>query len=153
MKQNILLPHRLKKLGWVILVPSLLLGIARLTFLDPNALFGWLGLEGQTAKFAVTSPAEQWVNTIIILGLVVGVMLVACSRERIEDEMTSQIRLRSLMSALYVYFIAVILITLFVYDISYILWMTYAMFGFTLVFLAIFQWQLWRVRKEVADEK
>lgn len=153
MKKDLLLPYGFKKIGWAILIPALLAGILRITLIDPDTLFGWLHIGIRSIDNCFTNNAEQWVNTVLILCIVAGAVLVACSRERTEDEMTVQIRLRTLMSALYIYCGAVILITLFVYDIAYVVWMTYAMLGFILVFLTLFRWQLWRLRKEADDEE
>lgn len=153
MKMNYLLPCGFKKIGWAILIPALLAGILRITLIDPDMLFRWMHIGIRNIDNCFTNNAEQWVNTVLILSIVAGSVLVACSRERTEDEMTVQIRLRTLMAALYIYCGAVILITLFVYDIAYVVWMTYAMLGFVLLFLTLFRWQLWRLRKEADNEE
>jgi L-asparagine transporter-like permease len=154
MRQNLLLPHSFKTIGWIILVPSLVLGITMVIGLfDPEKLLRALNLSKIAPKDIFVTATEQWSNTILIIGIVIGVLFTACSREKIEDELTSQIRLRSLMLVLYIYFVAVILITLLVYGLGYIMWMTYSVLGFMLLFLAIFRIKMWRLRKEETDEE
>jgi hypothetical protein len=154
MRKNLLLPHGLKTIGWILLIPSLALGIASITGLFvPEILLGGINLPELSSNSFAPSAEEQWVNTISALGILIGVLLVACSRERIEDELTSQIRLNSLMMALYLYFVMAILITLFAYGLLYVHLMTYSVLGFMVLFVAIFRWKLWRLRKEGADEE
>ena len=57
------------------------------------------------------------------------------------------------MAALWINYAFVILATLFIYDLSYVLVITYDMLGFLLLFLGIFRWKLWRLGKEVRDEE
>lgn len=153
MKNKLLLPYGFKKIGWALLIPALILGILRLTLLPPDMLFRWLHFDVRSNGLFTTTNAEQWVNTLLIVCIVTGAALVTCSRERVEDEMVAQIRLKALMKAFYIYFIAVILITLFVYDIAYVIYMTYAMLGFILLFLVFFRRELWRQGKEAHGEE
>ncbi|MDR0954802.1 MAG: hypothetical protein LBM20_05405 [Rikenellaceae bacterium] len=154
MQKNLLLPHGLKKIGWILLIPSLLLGIAYITQLFvPEILLAGMNLPELSSNSFASSAEEQWTIIISVLGIVIGVLLVACSRERIEDELTSQIRLNSLLMALYIYFAVVILLTLFVYGLTYVAFMTYSVLGFMVLFVAIFRFKLWRLRKEGADEE
>jgi hypothetical protein len=154
MRKNLLLPHGLKKIGWILLTPSLILGVAIASgLLNLDKLAKSLGFENKTKGLDFTTPFERGVDTIAILGIVIGVLFVACSREKIEDELTSHIRLDALMLAFYIYFGMVVLITLFVYEIDYILYMTYSVLGFMVLFLAIFRIKLWRLRKEGSNEE
>mgnify|MGYP001552080192 FL=1 len=149
-----LLPHRFQKTGWAILIPFLILGIIiTLCGIEPSHIFRWLGLEGRTGPDSFTSNADRWINNLIIIGMVIGAFLTTCSRERIEDELTMQLRQQSLMAALWINYAFVILATLFIYDLSYVLVITYDMLGFLLLFLGIFRWKLWRLGKEVRDEE
>jgi hypothetical protein len=151
MRQNLLLPYRFKTAGWILLIPSLIIGIA-LNFVLPYFLENYEYKEGASLS-SILDFVYEWGNTIIITCLVIGVLFTAYSREKIEDELTSQIRLNSLMLALYIYSAVVILITLFVYDFDYVMYMTYSVLGFMLLFLAIFRLQLWRLRKEGSNEE
>ena len=119
MTKELLLPHSFKKIGWVILIPTLLLGV--LMLID--------GFNGNVGIF------------------------VACSRERIEDEMISRIRLNALLTALYVNYALLIATALCTYDLSFLYVMIYNLLTMLLIFLAVFRWKLWRLKHAVADEE
>lgn len=154
MKNNLLLPHRFQKVGWAIFIPAAALGLMILidgyngipSYLYPesdNWLCRWLGSEGAT----------RLVNNLAILGIVIGGLVAGCSKEKIEDEMISSLRLHSLLIALYVNYAFLIVCALLVYDIGFIDVMVWNMFTMLLIFLFVFRFKLWRMRKEARDEK
>lgn len=153
MNNNWLLPHCFQKAGWAILTPFLILGIIRIFWIEPDRIFRWLGIEVQTGSLSFTSNADHWVNNLLIIGVVVGTFLTTCSRERIEDELTMQLRQQALMAALWINYAFVILATLFVNDIDYVILITYDMLGFLVLFLGVFRWKLWQFGKEVRNEE
>lgn len=162
MLKNLLLPHRFQKIGWAILLPVLVLCIGLLVsnyafgndFEDSaNAIFKWLGLDVHTPENEWFSNAAHWINNICILGVVVGGILVGCSRERTEDEMIARIRLNSLLLALWINYGILIVASLVVYGSDFINVMIYNLFTMLIIFVAVFRIRLWRLRKEVADEE
>lgn len=84
--KNLLFPHIFQPIGWILFVPCLILGA--LIYFEVLTL---------------TGIAETIVNDIAIIGIAVGALLIVCSKERIEDEMTRSIRLSSLLNSLYIY--------------------------------------------------
>ncbi|WP_418983306.1 hypothetical protein [Alistipes sp.] len=161
MKNNLLLPHAFQKIGWILLVPTLLVGLVVL--LQGGDTSELVEKIGRVLAGGATSPAENvsrivngvvpWLNNVLIVGIIAGSLFVACSRERIEDEMIGRIRLNALLLALYVNFAIVILAALLVYDLDFIDVMVYNLFTLPLLFLAVFRGRLWRLRKEVRDEE
>ena len=97
--------------------------------------------------------ASYLVNNIAIIGTVSGAILVTCSREKIEDEMVRQIRLNSLLVALYVNYAVLILCSLFIYSLEFLYVMMYNMFTILIIFMAVFRYRMWRLNKEVKDEE
>lgn len=92
-------------------------------------------------------------NNIALVGICIGGIFVACSRERIEDEMISRIRLNALLTALYVNYALLIATALCTYDLSFLYVMIYNLLTMLLIFLAVFRWKLWRLKHAVADEE
>ena len=153
-----LLPYRFKKVGWAILIPAAIVGVMMMidgyngipSFLYPdgfmnanNPTYAWLGSETMT----------RCLNNIVLIGIVVGGLFVSCSKERIEDEMISSLRLSSLLTALYANYVILIAAALLVYDVAFLEIMLWNMFTMLLIFLIIFRFRLWRLRKEARDEK
>ena len=92
-------------------------------------------------------------NNIAIIGIAIGGILATCSREKVEDEMISHIRLNALLIALYVNYAILIVCSLLVYDFDFVQVMIYQMFTILLVFMFIFRYQVWRLQKGADDEE
>ena len=137
------------------------LGLDKLFFI-PAALLGVLmlfdGLNG-FPSFLLPGAAEAGetldavCNNAVIVGLLAGTLLIACSRERIEDEGIGRIRLNALLAALYANCAAVAAAALVTYGAAFLDIMIYNLFTLPLLFLLIFRWQLRRYAKEAADEE
>ena len=130
--KTMLFPHGFQKWGWCILAVGVMVGIYVLV-----TDYG-------------TGPL---VNNIAIIGTVSGAILATCSQEKIEDEMVRQIRLNSLLVALYVNYAVLIVCSLLVYDLDFLLVMMYNMFTMLLIFMVVFRYRMWRLNKVVKDEE
>ena len=87
-------------------------------------------------------------NNVAIIGTIIGGIMATCSREKIEDEMISSIRLESLLTALYVNYGIMIIASLFVYDLDFLYVMLYGMFTILIIFMVVFRWKIWRIKNE-----
>jgi hypothetical protein len=111
MKPKYLLPHLYKKIGWIITAPLLtyavysyiLGGIYSLPF-DADDLEGRFPLLG----------------TIILIGLLTGLLLVSFSMEKTEDEYIGRLRLESLQVAVIVNYILLILAALSFFGLDFL---------------------------------
>ena len=130
--KTLLFPHRFQKVGWVIFALAAALGIYILV----------TGFD--------TTPT---MNNIAIIGITVGGILATCSKEKIEDEMISHIRLNSLLVALYINYAVLIVASLLVYDLDFLQVTIYQMFTILLVFMVVFRYQVWRLQKGAGDEE
>lgn len=158
MIKNPLLPNRYKWLGWCLLVPGLILGII-ITATDYEA--SWLSARvlsivsqdpfGPTAYFTFTK--ANLTGTLAGTLILVGGMLVAFSREKQEDEFIARLRLSSLMWAVVVNYVLLLLALLFVYGMSFFHVMVYNMFTVLLIFIARFNYLLYKNNKIAPDEK
>lgn len=162
MKKSLLLPYRFKKIGWVLLLPTLCIGL--ITVLSG---YGTSGLAEMIARVIaadrleptvgniarIGNGIEPWLNNVLIIGILCGSLFVACSRERIEDELITHTRLNALLLALYINFAILILAALFVYELDFIDVMCYNLFTLPLLFVALFRGALWRLKKQLRDEE
>lgn len=158
MIKNPLLPNRYKWLGWCLLVPGLISGII-ITTTDYEA--SWLSMRvfsiinqdllGFTRYFTFTK--ANFTGTLAGILILVGGMLVAFSREKQEDEFIARLRLSSLMWAVVVNYVLLLLALLFVYGMSFFHVMVYNMFTVLLIFIARFNYLLYKNNKTVSDEK
>lgn len=130
--KTLLFPHRFKPVGWVIFAISATIG-AYIMFTD--------------------NTDSYLLNNIAIIGTCIGAILATCSREKVEDEMTEQIRLSSLLVALYINYAILIVCSLLIYDLDFLQVMLYNMFTILLIFMVVFRWKIWRAKRGVEDEQ
>lgn len=93
------------------------------------------------------------VNNTAIIGIIVGGILATCSKESVEDEMISSIRLTSLLTALYIHYALIVVASLLVYDLDFLNVMLYGMFTIIIIFMIVFRWRIWQIEKEQKDEE
>lgn len=130
--KTLLFPHSFQRIGWIIFA----LGIA----LGAYAVF-----KGFNGSYTM--------NNITIISIIVGGVLATCSCEKIEDEMTQQLRLNALLMALYINYAALIVCSLLVYDMDFLNVMIYNMFTILLIFMIVFRWKIWRMKKALKNEE
>ena len=157
MSGNYLFPHFYRRYGLGVLILMLAGGIV-LTAFDYE-------LDWMMTVPAIYSDefmgSENWFSLvrtdfsdeIISLGLIIGAILVAFSKERIEDEFISSIRLRALVWATYVNYGILALSTMFIYGSGFFHIMIYNMFTLLLIFIVKYRWSIYKWKKTNRDEE
>ena len=134
-----LFPHSLKRIGWVLFIPGLILGVLNmyhdfnLPFLDtggnnPLGLF----------EFSDANLTNESAGTLIMCGL----MLIAFSKRKQEDEFIGQLRLDALLWAVYANSLALLGCILFVYGEHFFAVLVYNMYTVPVIYLIRFQYLL-----------
>jgi hypothetical protein len=105
MKTNYLFPNRFKKIGWLLFIPGIILGIVFLIYESDISLFNISVFA--IAEEEILSDATYFsilrnnvLDEITSLLLIIGALLIAFSKEKSEDEFISKIRLESLVVSL-----------------------------------------------------
>ena len=106
MKKDYLLPVGFKKIGWILLLSSVLLGCYMLFLQDK---LNWLD-----------SLNEHLLNNPALIGTAIGLIFIGFARERNEDEMITSLRLNSLFISVYANYILLILLALCFYDFEFL---------------------------------
>ena len=125
--KTLLFPHSFQRIGWIIFAISAAIG-AYILFTDNTDSYLF--------------------NNIAIIGTCIGAILATCSRE----EVTGQMRLNSLLTALYINYAILIVCSLLIYDLDFLSVMLYNMFTILLIFMVVFRWKIWRVKKATENE-
>lgn len=159
MKSMKLLPYRYKIIGWVILVPSLLAGLLMLLGIDNFASFTFSGktfafVSGDLMKdnqyFQVISTDLK--ATLAGTLITAGALLVAFSREKVEDEFIAALRLSSFQWAVLVSYTILFFCFLFVFGIPFFTVMSLNMFTVILLFIIRFNFLLYRNKKHIHEK-
>jgi len=158
MKQKMLLPNKFKKIGWFILIPATLMGIALTvmnfeTFQINTSVFAIYSDEflGKTQYF--TFIKTDILNTLVGVLFIVGGIMVGFSREKIEDEYISNLRLNSLLWAVLVNYILLLFMFLFIYGMGFLSVMVYNMFTTLIIFIVKFNYSLFINSKASSNEE
>jgi len=158
MKLNYLFPNKYKKIGWTLLIPSVILGLITLIF-DFEPIF----LDFKVPAILVDEILGQKVlfgfiennilNEIVGIFIIVSSILVAFSEEVNEDEYISKIRLESLVWAVYINYGILLVAFLFIYDFSFFWVMMLNMFTILLFFIIRFHWQISKQKNMLNNEE
>ncbi|MEZ0539299.1 hypothetical protein [Fibrella arboris] len=139
MTTRLLFPHRFRLIGWIIFVPSAILGLATL-YADYE--ISWLTFG--TVDTVIGIAQNNMTNELAGIGVIVGLLLAAFSKEQLEDEMIGQIRLEALQWSVYVNYFVLAISMLIVYDADFFNVMVYNMFTMLLVFIGRFHWLIFK---------
>jgi len=142
MKPHFLFPHWGRYLGWGLViahVPMSIIGRAN-GMVNP--------LDNPPTESLFTGEHLFFICTSLVMAL--GLFIVAFSREKIEDEQISHVRLDSLRWAIYVNYLVLITSLIFIYDIAHILELN---LWVPLIFFIIrFRWVIFRLNRSLSRE-
>ena len=146
MKARFLLSHPFKRIGWVVFIPALIFGICVQHFeLEiPGFEFTRLLMVTDNGIIVDGKPiANNLTNELAGLLVLVSGFMVAFSKEKIEDEWVSQVRLESLQWSVYLNYALLLITLLAVYDSQFFLVLIYNIFTILFFFIARFNYVLY----------
>lgn len=158
MKPSYLLPHWFKIPGWITFSVGFFLGILCLLNIEPTFLdIQVFGYGSSSPSLSFQNHFDFFQNNILdelaSLLLIIGAIFIVFSKEKIEDEFISKIRLDSLVWAVYVNYIILLLTIIFVYDLAFLTVLVFNMFTVLFFFILRFNWVLHKTNKIRTDEK
>lgn len=160
MKKDYLFPHRFKWIGWSLFLPFALLffvgGMFTNAIDDDLISFPTLVIEAgfhHDAELFVGVQHEGMFDEICIVAMSLGLLFVAFSREKDEDEYVEHLRLHSFVWAIKANTVLLILGTWFFFGGLYLWFLLFWLFSLFLIYIAKFQWELRKMRKEGGDEE
>jgi hypothetical protein len=142
MKSILLLPASYKRIGWLLLIPSLLLGIG-VRFFD----FEWKFLTVGKGREAILDSKINFTDEIALTGIILGLLFIAFAREKQEDEFIYHTRLQSWQWSVLINYGLLLLATWLVHGLAYIDVMMYNMLTVLIIFIIRFHWVMNREKK------
>ena len=125
MNTHFLFANRYKKIGWILFIPSLILGfVLFFSKYDFDNHFKMNVFALFSDQFFSTPAYFKFVENgildeIILIFIIVGAILIGFSKTKNEDEFISKIRYESLVWATYFNFGLMIVATIFIYGFQY----------------------------------
>jgi hypothetical protein len=134
-----LLPNNYKRIGVILLIPSLLLG-ALVRFADFTFDFLDLpfGNKASSDSFLKLDNTINLTDELALTGIIVGLLFIAFAREKQEDEYINTMRLESLQWAVLINYILLLAATWLVHGFAYIDVMMYNMLTVLIIFIIRF---------------
>lgn len=156
MKTRFLLPHRYKMIGWIIVVPAFVLMIFNLNY---GFTFNFLDFEAKNVHnisfdngFLFNIQFNNFTDELGGLLLITGLLILAFSRERFEDERISRLRLESLLWAVFLNSLLIMISIIFFYNELFLKVMAYNICTPLILFIARFNLLLYYDRKKLKKE-
>lgn len=159
MLKQILLPNYFKLIGWILLVPSAIFGFFLMlsdlesTLKINSKVFALYNDEIMGSKRHTGIISTDITNTLVGVFFILGAMMVGFSKEKKEDEYVANLRLSSLMWAVWVNYVLLLLSFIFIYGMGFFHVMIYNMFTVLIIFIGRFNIKLFINRMIPADEK
>lgn len=158
MKTKFLFPNHFKKIGWLILIPSSILGfltffeLIEFNFLEVNVFAIYSSMfPGPDTVFGVV--ADNIANEISGILFIIGAIFVGFSAEKHEDEFIDKTRTESLVWSVYANYIILIFCMLFFYELGFFYIMVLNMFTILIFFIVRFKYMIYQSTKNLNYEK
>ncbi len=158
MRTNYLFPNRFKLPGWFLLGLGIVLGFVYIFFQESPGFLNQKVFAMVDQEFLHPVILFQMVQTnlfgdIIAILLISGGLFVAFSKEKIEDEYISKIRLESLVWATYINYFVIIFSIIFIYGTAFLWILIFNMFTLLFFFIIRFYWLKKSVKKMMRNEE
>ena len=131
MKKLFLLPNRCKIWGKVVFILSAFLGIYIL-LID----------ESYSNSFLAFDSSQAFINNVAIIGSLLGLAVVAFSKEKVEDEYVMSLRADALIKALILDCVLIVLCALFIYGGYYFIYLSFSQYIVLMLYILIFRYNM-----------
>ncbi|MEP0862479.1 MAG: hypothetical protein HRF52_13665 [Ignavibacterium sp.] len=152
MNFNFFLPHKFRFVGLILFLLGIIAAYIRFSLgIKPAVLtlpvFSLYSsfLETKTFQIITNNISEE----IVALLLLVGLLLLNFSKEKIEIEQTDKLRFRALITSVFVNSMLMILSTLFIYGFAFVNVLMLNMFSQLIIYQMIFRFLIFRNRKKL----
>ncbi len=153
MQTKFLLPNRLKYIGWLIAIRSFVLMILNLQY---GFTFHFLDYAEKGVQkisfdngFLFNIQYNNFTDEIGSILLLTGLLLIAFSKEKDEDERISKLRLESLLWAVFINSIVIALSIIFFYSELFLKIMAYNICSTLILFIIRFNLTIYFERKKI----
>lgn len=144
MKKIKLLEYKYKKIGWFLLIPSLIAGLIFFVFgyelpQSPTILFfGFFDNLFNSNKSIFRIDEIDLISNLIGILFLIGGVLIMFSKEEREDEFINQLRLSAIQSAVFINYLLLLFCILFIHGFYFYKVMVYNLFTIIIIYIVRF---------------
>ena len=154
MKTRYLLSNKFKRIGWWIIVPTLIMMVLILHY---NVSFSFLDYQANgklsfDRDFLFDIQLNNFTDEVFGILLICGLFMVAFSKERVEDERIRQLRLESLLWAILINTVFLAFSIIFFYNDLFIWVMAYNIGTPLILFIIRFNMVMFFERRKLKNE-
>jgi hypothetical protein len=143
MNNNLLIPAKYKVLGWSL---TLIFGVVGFMCLYQD--FNLEILNFKIGNELFDNGNNNLTNEIALTGFIIGLLLIVFSKQKLEDEYISLIRLKSLQLSILISYLIFIILNFSFYGLNFYEITFYNTFTVLAVFIITFQIRLFKLRNE-----
>lgn len=161
MKKSYLFPTYFKKIGWIIVLSTLLFVLLDIILeKDLNFKFKALAIIDDSIRIGLpdkdtffTIAETSFLTTLFPVLIIVGFVFIAFSKEKNEDEYISKIREQSLVWSVLVTCLILVIAIIFIYGTTafYVFWLDFLLFF--LVFVIKFRVEIFRFKRSIKRDE
>ena len=140
---KLFLPPVYKRIGWLLFVPSALIGVLAMHF---ELQIPWLDYDGASLS------DNNWTNELAFAGVLLGMWMMSFSRRVQEDEWTHKLRLEAFTLSFQISLACLFVANLAIYDGDFILVLVYNSLTPLLLFNVVFGLKLRAANKDLDVE-
>lgn len=155
MEMKLLFPHRYRLIGCILAVPAAVVMIFNLYFEFGFPFLQYTGSGSDPifdGPFIFNLRYHNFTGEVASILLILGLLMIAFSRERVEDERTIRLRLESLLWAVYVNAALILVAIVFCYGTMFLEVMVYNICSTLLIFIGRYYWVMYAERKHLKRE-
>lgn len=138
MKSVLLLPHRFRLWGWILIVPSTLLLIAVLMY-EYSVPFLKLSQPVHAANLLDFNNYDLSDEFTVLL-VFASLFMIAFSKEKVEDEYIRAIRLKALQISVYVNYLVLVIGIVSFYGLNFLYVLYGNLFTILIIFILVYQY-------------
>lgn len=153
MKNKLLFPPAFRIAGWILLLLCTALFIV---WSEGEFKFAFLDLHHtvpQPGNLGALFEDNNLTNEVAAIGILAGLVFIAFSRNRLEDERTSLLRLQSLQLSHYITYLVFAVSLFTVNGLSFFLVLIYMPYTFMVIFILIYYVRMYLLPKFAAHEE
>jgi hypothetical protein len=147
MNHSFLLPSKYKWIGACLFVPSLVVALANFYLEFKFSFLDYTSQHPAGGSYLWNIKSNNFTDEVFLVSTIIGLMLMAFSKTKDEDEMIGLVRLKALSWAVLINALIIVLSTILVFDFAFFSVMAYNMCTTLILFVLRFNYELFLLRK------